>query len=1028
MYAAKLLSCSLLYLLCSCDCFAQDFPDLKFSHLSTGNGLSSDNVRCILQDHRGIMWIATFDGLNRYDGTGFKIFRHSGTDSSSIPANDLRNMVLDGNTIWISTANGLSKFNTITGKAENYYHKPGDKNSLAGNYESNPFIDSKNRLWLATHAGVQRFDREHNIFITYTMPPVSDRDCNEHFNHFMFVREDVQGRLWAGSFFGLYRIDEQQLIPYYQVDCIANNGFYSTLGGPILLAQWSGGVKKFFPAQNRYERVTTGNGTYSIANDFGMWKDKNAYEWLCIAQDGGLLLMDMRSGRYKLYRHDVTNPLSLNAFFVHAIFRDPENRLWLSTDNGISIIDPQLQYFSNHYLYQQVNMNNPKAFGIPRSMLQTDNGYLLSAWFNKGLFYVDSSWKLTGHKERIPENSASFASGAINDMYRDDKGSTWFSTDSGLVRSVNGQYSVFTAPGSVSVTSGDYIMRNILRRNDGLFWVRAKQNGIYLFDPGPGKFLRQYRPGKKGLAGDVLSLRLDKNSMLWVGTDSGMFLFDERKDIFKRTGYRQGAVLRDFESVSDMICDDSNILWLATVKGLGKIDVNTGAAELLNTTLPVPDESMFRILEDSNHVIWIKALKGIIRYDKKAAFRFFTSSNGLPDLYNSYGLFDFNKAGNILSGHNGVLTEFNPYTIGVSTKRPHVILCDAYADNKTPSLLSPDHINALVLEPGQQTLQVHFSIAGYTSSSANRFFYRMPGIAGDWVEVPNGNINFSNLPIGEHTLYLKASNNDGFFSEEEKVHITVKPYWYQTILFKLLLALLVAIGVIVFVRWRIRSIRRQASFRQKIAETEMQALRAQMNPHFIFNSLNSIENFIMQNEKRLASDYLNKFARLIRMILDSSRNELVPLAKDMEALQLYIDLEQLRFNHKFSYRSFIDPVLLHGDYRVPSLLVQPYVENAIVHGLSHSEEKNLELSISVEAVNDSIRYIIQDNGIGREKAKAYNLQNKPYHKSVGLVITEERIRQLNRQSGGNSSVLFTDRYDGDHKPSGTKVEITIKAG
>ena len=127
----------------------------------------------------------------------------------------------------------------------------------------------------------------------------------------------------------------------------------------------------------------------------------------------------------------------------------------------------------------------------------------------------------------------------------------------------------------------------------------------------------------------------------------------------------------------------------------------------------------------------------------------------------------------------------------------------------------------------------------------------------------------------------------------------------------------------------------------------MTALRAQMNPHFIFNSLNSIENFIMQNEKRLASDYLNKFALLVRMILENSRTQAVPLVQDMEAMQLYVDLERLRFENKFDYITEIDEVLLKGDYRVAPLLIQPFVENAIVHGLAPSDKPGLYLKIFV---------------------------------------------------------------------------------
>lgn len=211
------------------------------------------------------------------------------------------------------------------------------------------------------------------------------------------------------------------------------------------------------------------------------------------------------------------------------------------------------------------------------------------------------------------------------------------------------------------------------------------------------------------------------------------------------------------------------------------------------------------------------------------------------------------------------------------------------------------------------------------------------------------------------------------------------------------------------------------------AELQMQVLRSQMNPHFIFNCLNSIEYFIMQNDKRQASDYLNKFSTLIRSILDSSRNDVVPLMKDMETLSLYVELEQLRFNNKFNFKSFIDPALRGGDYRVPPLLIQPFVENAIVHGLANSEEKYLNLTVTASLQNDMIKYVIQDNGIGRIKAKIYNMQNKPYHKSIGLKITEDRINRYNRSSQSAESVSITDLYDEDKNPEGTKVEILLKA-
>jgi sensor histidine kinase YesM len=200
-----------------------------------------------------------------------------------------------------------------------------------------------------------------------------------------------------------------------------------------------------------------------------------------------------------------------------------------------------------------------------------------------------------------------------------------------------------------------------------------------------------------------------------------------------------------------------------------------------------------------------------------------------------------------------------------------------------------------------------------------------------------------------------------------------------------------------------------------------------MNPHFIFNCLNSIENFIMLNDQIQASDYLNKFSMLIRSILDSSRNEMLPIVKDMEALRLYVELEQLRFNYKFNYKDFTDPDLIGGDYRVPSLLIQPYVENAIIHGLANSEDEDLNLTVTASLENDRIKFIIQDNGIGRIQSAEYNRLNKSYHKSFGLKITEERINLYKGGHKTDSSIKITDLYDEFKNPAGTKVEITIKA-
>ena len=234
---------------------------------------------------------------------------------------------------------------------------------------------------------------------------------------------------------------------------------------------------------------------------------------------------------------------------------------------------------------------------------------------------------------------------------------------------------------------------------------------------------------------------------------------------------------------------------------------------------------------------------------------------------------------------------------------------------------------------------------------------------------------------------------------------------------------LLALAGIVFYQ-RNRRLKIQA---QKVkAELQMQVLRSQMNPHFIFNSLNGIENFILQNEKRQASEYLNKFASLIRIILSNSREEGVAFTDDMETIQLYIDLELLRFNNKFCYVKNIDPALIEFDYRVPPLLIQPFVENAIVHGFAYSKRKDLRLLVTAKLEDDYIIYKIEDNGVGRAEASTYNGRSRSKHDSLGLQITNERINIFNEQHSAQNTLKIEDLHDMNGQPSGTSITVKVK--
>jgi len=222
---------------------------------------------------------------------------------------------------------------------------------------------------------------------------------------------------------------------------------------------------------------------------------------------------------------------------------------------------------------------------------------------------------------------------------------------------------------------------------------------------------------------------------------------------------------------------------------------------------------------------------------------------------------------------------------------------------------------------------------------------------------------------------------------------------------------------------KLESERTKAEFQQQTTELEMQALRAQMNPHFIFNSLNSINRFILQSNRVQASEYLTKFSRLVRLILQNSRAALIPLQSELESLELYLEMEVLRFDCHFAYKIVVPSDLDTEMLKVPPLIIQPYVENAIWHGLMHKEEKG-QLDIEVILEGNYLFFKITDDGIGRRQSEILASKSATMHKSMGLKITADRIAKLQRFDY-TPAVIINDLLNDDGKPAGT--EVIIKA-
>jgi hypothetical protein len=360
-----------------------------------------------------------------------------------------------------------------------------------------------------------------------------------------------------------------------------------------------------------------------------------------------------------------------------------------------------------------------------------------------------------------------------------------------------------------------------------------------------------------------------------------------------------------------------------------------------------------------------------------------------------------------------------------------------------------NELGELSLKYDQNTIGIEAGIIDYYSGKKGKIRYKFGqnGKEGEWQYPPDNIIRHENLSPGSYRLVLQSSNiNNEFNSPEKVLMINISPAFWNTWWFRIVAGVFVLSIFYLVIRYRTQqkfklqleksekesqlalerseNSKQLAELQQQKTEMEMQALRAQMNPHFIFNSLNSINRFILQNNRLQASEYLTKFSKLVRMILQNSQASLITLESELESLGLYLEMEALRFNYHFEYKISVPKDLDVEVLKVPPLILQPYVENAIWHGLMHKEEKG-QLDIEVSEEGDHLYFKVTDNGIGRKKASELASKSATKHKSMGLRITANRIAMMQHSNGEESPVKINDLVNDDGTAAGTEVVIRM---
>jgi ligand-binding sensor domain-containing protein len=1020
---------------------AQPFPELRFQSLSDKDGLSNNIVNVIAQDTNGFMWFGTNNGLNRFDGYRFKQFFHDEKDPTSLTDNLIAYIVPDKKSnLWISTSQGVSYFNTITQQCTNFVHNPNDSASIRN--DEHPFIypDSSGNTWLTSYGGLYKIDKD--LHYSEEMEGVAEFQFYQYYDRYYYsIIPDKKGQLWSSAGNRLYVLDAvtkkvKKTFIFPQEKSIA--GIYFDSNNRMWVKIYGTGLFEFIEATNKWQYIDFKGVSVAPYWSVIEWTVDNKKYLAVGTNDIALVLLDPQTMKYKVYRKNAINKNYIISSYTQSLFVDRQNILWVATADGVSYVTPSsrlLDIIAVSPPVENTNETAPSPANV-NSFLPDESGNWVSTWHWGGIYRFDKNWKLKKYmpnflcSKRIQQgnynSSAYFFHRYRNEMY--------CTTDSGMFAIDTGNYRTrLFYPDDIKTFPVD--LRNIIPVSEKLWWIRSLKYGIYVFDIVEKKFVKHYQY-KEGCINCLPQAWLrwllqTPDGTMYATSEDGLYEYRPATDDF--VGYKRNE--------KDPLTFPANDLFGAALDKMGKLWIGTSKGICVFNTFTKKVEKTFvenkimgrvsRVCIDDFQNVWFSNTDGTWCWLRsKDKLIHFSNTEDMPT-NNGGGVLVNGNDGSIYSGCSDGILKFYPKKLmddSAALLIPVAITEVTVNDSIAPYIINTKNEKSIEMQSFQNSFAVDFAVLNYDGVKDNLYYYRLMPSNKIWLQNSNGHLSFNNLPPGTYRLEVKGGNKiTGDFEGFDFLIITVQPHWWQSWWCKLIFILVAAGVVTYFVKRRIKMIRKEGAVKQKIAAIEMQALRAQMNPHFIFNSLNSIENFMMKNEKRIAIDYLGKFALLIRMILDSSRNELVPFTKDLEAMKLYVELEQFRYKNKFAVTFTIDPILLNSDYRVPPLLIQPFVENAIAHGLSKSRKNNLQLLVAATFEDDYILFTIQDNGIGRAKSALFAQQNQPFHKSMGLQITHERISIFNEQQQAKCEVAITDLYDENKEACGTKVEVKLKA-
>jgi serine phosphatase RsbU (regulator of sigma subunit)/ligand-binding sensor domain-containing protein len=785
-----------------------------FEHLSVKQGLSQADVNCILQDSKGFIWFGTQDGLNRYDGYGFRVFKHDPGDPNSLDESWIVSIgeTPDG-TLWIGTVGNPRSLNRFDRLTETFSRVSLDSATLKGERISAvrpSYEDSFGEIWSGTLGnGLTRRNPRTGGIITYRHDPANPSSIAD--DRVYSVVGDHMGEIWLGTHEGLDRFDR-------------NSGTFI-----------------------HYVHDEKNQGSLSDSWVWPILEDRRRVLWVGTVR-GGLNRFDRASERFVRFRHEESDPKSLSNDRLYSLYQDGSGLIWVGTaEHGVDRFNPELGAFS-HYVHSPSN---------PASLINND---VVSAFVTRsgipwigtrgGLERLNRSTETFTHFTHDVRDPHSITDNTVECMAEDRSGFLWIGTFAGGLDRFDphsGQFTHFRHDPSNPKSLSDNRVYALCDDRSGVLWAGTYGGGLNSFDRASGAF-RCYAhndsiPGSLGAPG-VFALCEDHEGVLWVGTfGGGMDRFDRESGTFTHFRHLEA----DPGSLSDDVVaciheDRAGTLWVGTAGGLNRLDRATRKFKRYTQKEGLPNDVIFGILEDDRGNLWMSTNRGLSQFDpRREIFRNYDDNDGLQGNEFNQGAYGIDpRTGEMYFGGGNGFNLFQPDSVRGNPYVPPVVFSSFTRynnDDKEGKPIEERGINAkpeIVLSYKDNVAIFEFAALNYYNTFKNQYAYRLEGYNDNWIQLGTDHrATFTNLDGGRYTLRVRGSNNDGVWNDDgASLRLTVMPPWWRTKWAYGTYAVLFLVALYLIRRFEInrqaqKTQVRESNLRARAAEAEKRALQAE---------------------------------------------------------------------------------------------------------------------------------------------------------------------------------------------------------